>query len=419
MSQITNTTDYTPITLDIIPQHGTGTPVKVHQIMTELHIYEDMYKPFLTGTIALMDGIGLASKLPISGEEHLEVVFETPGGDTIEQSFYIYKVSNRSDAGEMQLLVCHFCSHEMMKNAKSSSSFGFNGELLSDMAQKMYDDNLAIDKEFDVEPTLMPRRMSFPNFPPARILLEMSKTAQSAAHPTGSDYRFWEDLRGFHFRSIQSLIEDIEPIKDSDQREILHRNPQNVQANTLNAMQGIEEFRILTQNNNLQQMLNGALANTMQVFDPVTGAVTITETKLADIFESFKSLEPNMTVGAEAINNLMEPSANIRVLLTDAAEEFASGIEGFAPAALAQRALFGSTKIDLKLPGVTNRAIGDVVDLRLPAPGPRETEGENMDNQLSNNAMITAINHAFTRGSYRQIIQVAKDSSFEEVKTED
>jgi hypothetical protein len=166
-------------------------------------------------------------------------------------------------------------------------------------------------------------------------------------------------------------------------------------------------------------MLSGALANTMQVFDPVTGAVTITETKLADIFDSFKSLEPNMTVGAEAINNIMEPSSNIRVLLTDAAEEFASGIEGFAPAALAQRALFGSTKIDLQLPGVTNRAIGDVVDLRLPSPGPKETEGEVMDRQLSNNAMITAINHSFTRGVYRQVVQVAKDSSFEEVKTED
>jgi hypothetical protein len=419
MADIRNATDYTPIKLDIIPQHGTGTPVAIHQIMTEMHIFEDMYKPFLTGTLAFMDGVGLCSKLPISGEEHLNVILETPGGDTIEQSFFIYKVSNRSDAGEMQLVVCHFCSHEMIKNSKTSASFGFNGELISDMVQKMYDDNMAIDKEIDIEPTLMPRRMAFPNFPPARVMLEMSKTAQSAAHPTGSDYRFWEDLNGFHFRSIQSLIEDIEPIRDSDQREILHRNPQNVQSNTLNAMESIEKFRIIAQNNNLQQMVNGGLANRMQVFDPVTGAVTITDTKLADVFESFKSLEPNMPVGAEALNNIMEPASNIRVLVTDASEEFASGIEEFAPAAIAQRALFGSTKIDLQLPGVTSRHIGDVVDLRLPSPGPKETEGEVMDRQLSNNAMITAINHSFTRGVYRQIIQVAKDSSFEEIKTEE
>lgn len=415
---IKNTTDYTPIALNIIPQHGTGTPVKIHQILTELHIYEDIHKPFLTGTIALMDGVGLASKLPISGEEHLEVVFETPGGETIEQLFYIYNVV-KSDANDMQLLLCKFCSLEMMKNAKTSSSFGFNGELISDMAQKVYDEFLAIDKEIDIEETLMPRRMSFPNWSPSKLMLSMAKTAQSAAHPVGADYRFWEDMKGFHFRSIQSLIEDIEPIKDSDLREILHRNPQNVQANTLNAMQAIEEFTIVAQNNNLKQILNGALANTMNVFDPVKGTVTITENKLADIFESFKSLEANLPVGAEAINNIMEPGGNIRVLMTDAAEEFASGIEEFAPAQIAQRALFGSTKIDLKLPGNTNRCIGDIVDLRLPSPGPKETEGEVLDNQLSNNAMITAINHIFTRGTYRQIIQVTKDSSFAEIKTEE
>lgn len=419
MSELNNTTDYTPIKLEIIPQHGTGTPVKIHQILTEIHIYEDMYKPFLTGTIALMDGVGLASKLPISGEEHLEIVFETPGGETIEQSFYIYKVSNRSDANEMQLLVCHFCSHEMMKNAKTSASFGFNGELLSDMAQKVFDEFIVVDKEIDIEPTLMPRRMTFPNWSPSKIMLSMAKTAQSAAHPAGSDYRFWEDMKGFHFRSIQSLIEDIEPIRDSDLREILHRTPQNVQSSTPNAMQAIEEFRIIAQNNNLKQILSGAMANTMNVFDPVLGSVTQVETKLADIFESFKSLEPNLNVGAEAINNLMEPSSNIRVLLTDAAEEFASGIEEFAPTQIAQQALFGSTKIDLQLPGNSNRCIGDVVELRLPSPGPRETEGPVLDNQMSNNAMITAINHTFTRGTYRQIVQVVKDSSFEEIKTEE
>jgi hypothetical protein len=75
MADIRNATDYTPIKLDIIPQHGTGTPVAIHQIMTEMHIFEDMYKPFLTGTLAFMAETRLSNRF-LSTKYQTEVTQE-------------------------------------------------------------------------------------------------------------------------------------------------------------------------------------------------------------------------------------------------------------------------------------------------------------------------------------------------------
>lgn len=418
-SELNNTGDYSISKLELVPQHGTGTPVAIHQVMVEMHIFEDINKPFLTGTLAITDGVGLVSKLPIVGEEHLNVTIETPGADTIEHTFYVYKISDRINTGDnLQTYMLNFGSLEMLKNTQTSTSYGFNGELISDMVQKIYDDFLAIDKPIDIEPTLNPRRMVFPNWAPSRILLEMTKTAQSATWTEGADYKFWEGIDGFHFRSIQSLIEEIEPIKDSEQRERLHWSIQNTIDNVSANTAAIQEFRIANTVNNMRKVIDGTFGSRLLSFDPVAGGLTVIEKKLDDVWETFSSMEPNKPVGALSTDNLQIPDANIRLLLTDAAEEFASGIENFVQTARTQRGLIESGKVEVKLPGSTARKIGNMVELRLPQTGPREAEGHNLDRQLSSNAMIASINHGFTRTKYSQVIKLIKDSSVEEVATD-
>jgi len=421
MADLNNPDDVRLTKLNVIPLQGTGNPVDITGIMLEMHIYEDMYKPFVTGTIAVYDTIGFRSKLPINGEEYLEVSWETPGGDVQEHEFYIYKISGAGAVGDNgQSYILSFASHEMMANAGTTMSYGFDGELLSDMATKIYEESIkadtksTIEKVFDSEPTLTPRRMSFPAWSPAKIIREMTKTAQSAAHPTGADYKFWEDLQGFHFRSIQSLIFDIEPIKDSEQRERLHWTPNNSGINLSAMNQAIEHFNILNSGDTVKKLTNGTLASRMINFNPVTGAVENIESDVEKVFAEIGSMEAELPFTAEAKAALMKPASFLKLHINDASEAFPSGAELFSQTQDVQNGLFGNVQIELQLPGNSNRKIGQIAELRLPQNGARETEGLQLDRQLSGNVMITAINHAFVTGSkYKQIIKVVKDSSFE------
>lgn len=421
MADLHNPDDVRLTKLNIIPLQGTGTPVDITGIMFELHIYEDLYKPFVSGTIAIQDSIGFRSKLPINGEEFLEISWETPGGDVQEHEFYIYKISGAGAVGDnIQSYILSFASHEMIANSGMSMSYGFDGELLSDMAQKIYSESLeaetagSIAKVFDAEPTLNPRRMSFPAWSPAKIIREMAKTSQSSAYPTGSDYHFWEDLQGFHFRSIQSLIFDIEPIADSELRERLHWTPSNSGIDTSAMNQAIENFTVLHSGDTVKKLTNGTMASSMINFNPVTGAVEILESDISKVFDQIGSMEVEIPITAQAKTALLKPMSFLKLHVNDAAEPFASGVENFTQIQDVQRGLFGNVQIELSLPGNSNRKIGQIAELRLPQNGARETEGIQLDRQLSGNVMITAINHAFVSGSkYKQTIKVVKDSSFE------
>jgi hypothetical protein len=417
---LTRSTDYFISNVSINALNGTTEWVDVFNIMIEMHLFEDIHKPFLHGTLMLSDTSGLISKLPINGEEFLKIELETPGAEiVVEHEFKIHKVTNRQSIGNTQeTYVLHFMSKEAFKNATTPISLGFNGELISDMVQKVYDDNLKLDKDIDIEPTLNPRRMSFASWSPSRIILEMMKTAQSATHKEGADYKFWESLDGFHFRSVQSLYRDIEPIADSDDREILHWSAANLcdPAIAWNN-QSIRAYNVVSQGNQTQRLVNGGLANSQISFDPVAGSVAFADKTIEEVASAVETLEANNPVSSQAAAQFYGQAnahANQMLVFTDAAEEFASGIETWAQTARIQRELQFNTKIDVEVAGNTGRTIGQVVDLRLPAQTGIETAGE-PDPQLSGNALIVAINHIWRPSEYIQSMRLIKDSAQEDI----
>jgi len=414
--------DYLVDEIKIKPQYGTGTPVDVTGIMVEMHIYEDIYKPFLHGTLMISDSSGLIEQTPISGEEFLSIKIETPGADqTIDHEFQVYKVSGRASTGNLtQAYVLHFMSKEAFKNITNPISIGFDGKLISDEVTKIYNQHLKVDKKFDVEKTKNPRRMSFSQWSPTRIINEMKKTAQSAKYSEGSDYQFWEGLDGFHFRTVQSLMDEIEPKVDSKQREKLTWTGQNicgaddVAANN----QAIRNYNIIDQGDNLKRVVGGGTASTQVTFDPIQGSVAFVDTAVKDVFKKIETMEPNLPMGSkfEKVykSSTANSQANLQLLFTDASEPNPSGVEKFAQTQRIQANLMQGMKIDLELNGNTNRKIGDVVDVNLPATVGVD-QGLLNDSQISGNALITAINHNWTQEQYLQNVRVVKDSSREKI----
>lgn len=414
--------DYLVDSIIIKPQYGSGTDVDVYNIMVEMHLYEDIYKPFLHGTLMLSDSSGLIEQTPISGEEFLLIKLETPGAEqVVEHEFQIYKVSGRASTGNVQqAYVLHFMSKEAFKNGTTPISIGFEKQLISDQVKKIYNENLKIDKDIDVETTKTPRTMSFSQWSPVRIINETRKTAQSSKYGEGADYQFWEGLDGFHFRTVQSLLDEIEPKVDSKQREKLTWTGQNIcgaddpAANN----QAIRNYNIIDQGDNLKRVVNGATASTQIAFDPIQGSVVVTDKTIEEVHRAVQTMEANLPMGskfAQVYQNAGALNHAVRNLLfTDASEEAPSGVERFAQTQRMQSNFLNGMKIDLELNGNTGRKIGDVVDLNLPATVGVD-QGLLNDSQISGNALIIAINHGWTQDAYLQNVRVVKDSSREEI----
>jgi hypothetical protein len=74
-------------------------------------VYETMTSPFMTVDVTIMDNLGLIDKLPIIGEEFINLDIRDQANEQGIQSYmgYVYKLSNResvSDRGFIYTLKC-------------------------------------------------------------------------------------------------------------------------------------------------------------------------------------------------------------------------------------------------------------------------------------------------------------------------
>jgi hypothetical protein len=404
-----NATDYKLENLELVPKYGTGEPLDIADVMLELHFYEDIYQPFMTGHVVISDAGGMPGLLPITGEEDINISIKSPGEDPIELEMRVFRMDQRRELTDVvQQYTLHFCSKEMVKNAQTETTFGFKGELLSDMAQSVYDQFLTLGKDFDAEPTLLPHQMVSANFPPAEFLMRMSNRAQSATYPTGSDYFFWEDRDGFHFRSIQSLMVEIGIIKDAEEREIVKWQVQDVPGGDEGSSNSsMRRFTYGSDVDAIERMVDGTLGQRLISFDPIKGEVKVVDKTATEAFGEVETLDTAIPFSPMAEAEIMKPEQAVRLIISNISEEFTNNRDEFLLTQRTQSGLLRNSLIDVELPGNTFRKLGDVVDLRMPAFN-HSTDQE--DEFMSSNALITCINHAITKTTYIQTIQLAKDS---------
>ena len=79
-------------------------------------IYEDIFSPFISGSLTVRESFDLANLFPFVGEEMVQIEIVTPTLDSnknIKGIFYIYKMADRVLLGDKQVAyVLHFISYE-------------------------------------------------------------------------------------------------------------------------------------------------------------------------------------------------------------------------------------------------------------------------------------------------------------------
>ena len=190
-----------------------GMEIDLIKSFMSITLYEDIFSMTITGKIAIMDSVNIASHGPLLGQEYLHLKIRTPfknksAGTTIdfsENAFLVHSLSKRQKlTGGIQGFVLSFVSQELVKNQRLKVTQSLTGTW-SNIVKKMLTDKkyLNTKKKIDLEPTAGIKKFVAPNIRPLDIIILGMKQAISEfeGEPT---YLFYETLKGFNFRTLAS-----------------------------------------------------------------------------------------------------------------------------------------------------------------------------------------------------------------------
>ena len=249
-----------------------GVAVDISPNIVEINIFENIFKNSLSGSIIIADTNNLCDNLPIIGQEYIALKIVTHGLEETEQVidftknvFCLYEVGNRQSASVgSEVYELKFCSPELLRNERVRVSKSF--EQTADQIVKAVMENpkyLNTRKKVYLEPTLGIRKILSPNYHPFQLIQNLAREAMATADES-PHYLFYENIFGFHFRSVQSLYSQGSQgeyhVGDIGKREEFGNEQEQ------NYKRAID-FSIPNRNNSIADIKGGMLGSTIIMHD--------------------------------------------------------------------------------------------------------------------------------------------------------
>ena len=207
--------DYNLPHIDLINHKGEAIDLKF--IFIELNLYESIYKNAVTGTLIITDAKNQIGRLEVQGLERIAFKLSSPGTKNVEdmldasvetgEPFHVYKITDRKQIGPgVMQYTLHFGSREFMRNLRTKVSQAYNGRL--DIAVRKIlqeEDYLDSRKKLKYEKTGNSNKIVIPNLRPFdAINMIANRSLPEKSNTVG--YYFYQTVKGFHFRSWDSMV---------------------------------------------------------------------------------------------------------------------------------------------------------------------------------------------------------------------
>ena len=202
-----------------------GQQIDIKNFCVQMNLYEDIFSNVMTGTIIIVDALGLITAAPLVGGEFLSIQLRTPGygktpNEMIRKTFTIYGISDRIlDGDRQQFYTLHFISIEGMQDNVTLLSKGYQGATDA-LVSQIYNDNLKTPRwytqgDFTSEqtdliisgtPHATTVRLVAPYWSPFKTINWIS-TRTLGQKNKGANFLFFESNKAFYFSSVEDLIE--------------------------------------------------------------------------------------------------------------------------------------------------------------------------------------------------------------------
>jgi hypothetical protein len=379
---------------DIKITNATNTDTKdVRAQLISLSIYEDMQEPTIFAELILDDQIALVQKLPIVGEETITISFKSPFRDQVTTyNLKVFSISGEaiqgSNKGSVYKLQCvseeHFVGSVMNIEKAYKDTVG-------NIIKDIMINNLKTKKPIDIEttkgmiPYVIPRMNPFQ----AIDLLRQRAVGQVA---TGGVFVFYENQSGFHFRSIESLVEMGKSSIDSRIFKYSPATKEDLDRQTHN-FRNMLNYEHLKKTDTITKLSAGLFNNITKSYDIHTKAFEGTTFKLAEQHNKIvsgqqKSTLPNSIDFTNDYSNrdqykFFTPKDTSKGV--DYIPEYFGYKQAFAT-------LFNQNIVRAFVHGDSYLRVGDMVKLELPESSAIKTT-DKKDKMYSGNYVITKLRH--------------------------
>ena len=381
-----------------------------------IQFYEDLFAPFITGSLILKDSLDLVNLFPFIGEEYLELEISTPTLDknNIKGKYYIYKMTNREMVGDKSVVYqLHFISVEAVVDLNKKTSRVF-GDKISKLIEPFIKDKtfgLESDKKVIIEDTLNNTKYISNYWTPIENIMYLADTAINTNR--SPSYVFFENRDGFYFISLEKLytagvFQDF--VYDKYTRDDRAgggsvRNPEK-------DFKRILEISIPTAFDYMDRIRSGMLSSRQVSYDVTK------KTYSAKNYNMFQRFEQQKHLNKYPINSdrsIFRASSRI----INYPKNFGN-FNGFGDVTNAKSnqerisllKLAEANKINITVPGRCDYTVGQKIKLDLKRIEPlSKKDGDTTDKMFSGNYIIAAINHYVDKQKHECYMEIIKESS--------
>ena len=391
-----------------------------HQVITNqvigIQLFEDIFSPFMTGTLTIKDSLDLINAFPFIGEEFLELKISTPDLQVgnIDNKFYISKMTNREIAGDRAVIYdLHFISVEFLGDLNKKISKTFAGKC-SDIVNTLLTDDvngLNVTKKIQVEETLNSTTFISNYWSPIKNINYLSDASVNKNHsPT---YLFFESRNGFNFVSLESLY--LENAYQQFKFDNFTRDIQSNGSSSRNIEEGykrIKELKMPVGFDYIQRTREGLYGSRMYSYDITTKQFRNTVYSMWDTYgDQQHHLNENPIASSRATNR---PDANILTL-----PKYTENYTGWGDVTnvktvqkrMSLMAQLNASKLEILVPGRCDYTVGMKVELNLTKVEPiKSTDTDIEDEMFSGYYIVSAINHIISNTTHECNMELVKDS---------
>ena len=378
--------------------------------------------PFISGEIVILDAINLLNELALHGDEVVELTFKTPQKKEIEFVGKVYQI-DVSEFETSRTVSLKFCSAEKVVADQLKFNRAYREVLYSDMAQDIFAPlNKIGNKKIYVEPTKNKGSFIVNNQSPLDALNDIVKVARSESY-MGANYVFFEQSDGiFQFVSIEKLVDP--SIVQPTMKYYYDAPSSDLKSPT--GLVRLKNYKIISMPNIVSNIERGMYAGTVISNDLLKRQINYTTFNYNESYNNYKSVNYNEVGGfgqgkTALLNNenYSQRSQGFVYFLPKHFKSFDTETnhgderEDTMLVRNSQLQQINAIKLQIVVPGDSQRRVGEVIEVNLPAIEEKNDQGGGrLDMTFSGRYLVTKVKHMITSkaGGYETIMMITKDS---------
>ena len=430
----------------------------------ELSVFENIFYPFLTADLTLSDSHNIPVKLPVVGQETVDIDIIMSGLEGLPEEdklsikpprFHVNKMGAKYfTKPKTQVFTLHLISDSFMSGLDSKVSKSYKDTTISSIVEDIFFTYLnSGGRGIVVEPTDNTENFIIPNLRPVKAIQWLAKREVKG---DAVYYVFYDTMDSPYFISLNKLAEK-EPKKKlifrprvDDATGVGHLKKNEFKIDKFyfkdnfdkknNIVNGVYSSKLITHdiiNKTIHQHEYNMFddwekLNHCGSFPPISDSIV--EAKSADVARtSYAPGHKNSTISTTQKELSRQVDSEVRFypkhsnMYTDFyTNEYDNEVEKWHLQRAGHMGIYTGTCLVIEMTGNSTLRVGDTVTLIIPSPETTDTDksSDRIDDKfLSGKYLVTAIQHIFNRESdtdprlvYNMKIEVTKDGFEEEVK---